>query len=69
MEKQVDRRAYFVRIRKEEKNLLLETITSNPDKTLRQILAKYCNETGIKLSTLQIYLDELIQAGLIKDRK
>ena len=62
----VSRRGYFVELRKKEKDLLLRFITKHKKKKLPVILALYSHETGMKITTLEVYAEELQRAGLIK---
>lgn len=56
---------YFVNVRQQTKVQLLEFIQTNPDKPMKQILGLFSLKTGLKTSTLEVYLRELKDANLI----
>ena len=56
---------YFVNVRQQLKLQLLEFIKANKDKTLRQLFALFSLKTGLKVSTIQTYFDELKDANMI----
>lgn len=60
---------YFVDVRKTTKQMLLKFIEENKDKPVKQILALFSLRVGLKVSTLEIYLQELIDAGLVEEEK
>ena len=60
------KRAYYTEMRKREKELLLQFIRKHKRKPIKQILGLYSQETGFKISKLEIYVKEMQQAGLIK---
>jgi len=58
-------RNYFVDIRRQTKNQLLEFIKSNPDLSKRKALGQFSLKTGLRVATLEVYYNELIDAELI----
>ncbi len=58
---------YFVNVRKEQKKQLLKfIIEEKKNKDIDEILGLFSFKTGLKVTTLQIYIDEMVMAKLIK---
>jgi len=57
---------YFVNVRMVTKKQLLKFITENKDQPLNKTLGIFSLRTGLKVSTLQVYVDELRDAELIE---
>jgi len=60
---------YWVKVRKIQKQQLLDFVKANHDKPMKQILALFSLKTGLKVSTLQVYINELKDANLIIDER
>jgi len=59
---------YFVHVRQKTKLQLMDFITGNQDKPMKQILALFSLKTGLKTSTLATYLRELKDANMIMEK-
>ncbi len=61
---------YFVEARRRNKIQLMDFLTkNNKELTLKQALGQFSFKTGLKVSTLQQWTDELIDAGYLKIEK
>lgn len=60
------KRAFFTEMRKHEKDLLLQFIRKHKKLNIKKILGMYSQDTGFKISRLEIYVREMKEAGLIK---
>lgn len=58
---------YFVNVRQQLKVQFLEYLKANPDVPIKQALALFSLKSGLKVTTLQIYYQELKDANLIVD--
>jgi hypothetical protein len=59
-------RNYFVDVRRQTKNQLLEYIKEHSEWDKKRILAQFSLRTGLKVSTLEVYYNELFDAGMIE---
>lgn len=60
---------FFVNERKQNKIEFLEFINANLDKPMKVIIGLFSLRTGLRSSTIEIYLKELKDANLIIDKK
>ena len=60
------KRAFYTEMRKREKDLLFQFIRKHKKKSIKRILGMYSQDTGLKISRLEIYVKEMKEAGLIK---
>lgn len=56
---------YFVNARRIDKNFLMDFIKEHPDQDVNKLLALYSLKTGLKMTTLKVYLRELKEAGVL----
>lgn len=56
---------YFVNIRQQIKIELLDFINKNTDKEIDKVLALFSFKTGYSVRILNVYLEELKEAGLV----
>lgn len=56
---------YFVNVRQQTKNQLLEFIRANPDKPLKEVLGLFSLKTGLSVSKLEVYVRELQDANCL----
>lgn len=57
---------YFVNVRRIQKQKLLEFIQQHKEYSLKRTLALFSLNTGLRVTTLQVYIEELKDAGLIE---
>lgn len=57
---------YFVSMRKLNKEKLLNFIKEHKDIPREKLIAIYSNNTGFKMSTIEVYLRELEAAGQVE---
>lgn len=56
---------YTLEQRKVMKSKLLETLQQNDGSEVRKVLAGFCNQTGMRLETVEKMLRELTLAGVV----
>lgn len=57
---------FFVEERKKIKQQLLEFIKQKPETPIRKVIGIFSLRTGLKASTLEVYIEELKQAEVIE---
>lgn len=57
---------HFNQVRKVQKQRLLEFISEHKDENMDRILGLFSLQTGMRVSTLRVYVNELKMAGLIE---
>lgn len=62
----MDSVGHFNQVRKVQKQKLLEFIQQHKDEPIDRILGLWSLQTGMRVSTLRVYVDELKMAGLIE---
>lgn len=57
---------FFVNVRRVEKQRLLDFLNQHKDYPIKKTLALFSLQTGLRVTTLQVYIRELQDAGLIE---
>lgn len=56
---------YFVEVRRLQKQTLLDFINAHNDLSIKKIVALFSMKTGLRISTIETYVQELKDADLI----